>query len=243
MSAVVTALRGDRRSGETKIRSTCSRLTLAGVATYRTPALSTNDARWFFDHGFVVRQSLVMLQRTGRLGSTAIGRGAPMGVEYDDVTCRHVMAHQRQRLLSELLDIDAESFPAPWNLSAPAFRHACRATSEHRVIIARTIASGGDTSSDAGGSASGYVIVGRSAGQAYLQRLAVHPIHRRTGIARLLVWHASQWAGTRGADSMLVNTEPTNAAALALYHSLEFVTLPDPLVVLERPVRATTDTK
>ena len=239
MSAVVTALRGDRRSGETKIRSTCSSLTLAGVATYRTPALSTNDARWFFDHGFVVRQSLVMLQRTGRLGSTAIGRETPIGVEYDDVTCRHVMARQQQRLLSELLHIDGESFAAPWNLSAPAFRHACRATSEHRVIIARAIASGGDAS----GSASGYVIVGRSADQAYLQRLAVHPTHRRTGIARSLVWHASQWAGTRGADSMLVNTEPTNAAALALYHSLGFVTLPDPLVVLERPVHSTTGVK
>ena len=216
---------------------------MAGVATYRTPALSTNDARWFFDHGFVVRQSLVMLQRTGRLGSTAIGRGTPVGVEYDDMTCRHVMARQRERLLSELLHIDGESFAAPWNLSAPAFRHACRATSEHRVIIARAIAAGGDTSGDAGGFASGYVIVGRSAGQAYLQRLAVHPTHRRSGIARSLVWHASQWAGTRGADSMLVNTEPTNAAALALYHSLGFVTLPDSLVVLERPVHATAGVK
>jgi len=235
VSAVVTALRGDRRSGETKIRSTCSRLTVAGVAIYRTPALSTNDARWFFDHGFVVRQSLVMLQSTGRLGSTAIGRGTPIGVEYDDVTCRHVMARQRQRLLSELLHIDGESFAAPWNLSPPAFRHACRATSEHRVIIA--------SGSDADGSAIGYVIVGRSASQAYLQRLAVHPTHRRTGIARSLVWHASQWAGTRGADSMLVNTEPTNAAALVLYHSLGFVTLPDPLVVLERPVHTTAGVK
>ncbi len=212
---------------------------MAGVATYRTPALSTNDARWFFDHGFVVRQSLVMLQRTGRLGSTAIGRGTPIGVEYDDVTCRHVMARQRERLLSELLHIDGESFAAPWNLSPPAFRHACRATSEHRVIIA----SSSDADGSATGSAIGYVIVGRSAGQAYLQRLAVHPSHRRTGIARSLVWHASQWAGTRGADSMLVNTEPTNAAALALYHSLGFVTLPDPLVVLERPVHTTAGVK
>ena len=206
---------------------------------YRTPALSTNDARWFFDHGFVVRQSLVMLQRTGRLGSTAIGRGTPIGVEYDDVTCRHVMARQRERLLSELLHIDGESFAAPWNLSPPAFRHACRATSEHRVIIA----SSSDADGSATGSAIGYVIVGRSAGQAYLQRLAVHPSHRRSGIARSLVWHASQWAGTRGADSMLVNTEPTNAAALALYHSLGFVTLPDPLVVLERPVHTTAGVK
>ena len=235
MSAVVTALRGDRRSGETRIRSTCSRLTVAGVATYRTPALSTNDARWFIDHGFVVRQSLVMLQHQGRFGSLAIGRDTPVGVGYNDVTCRHVMARQRERLLSELLVIDGESFTAPWNLSAPAFRHACRATTEHRVIIAQATASGD--------SAIGFAIVGRSAGQAYLQRLAVHPTHRRTGIARSLVVQASQWTSARGADSMLVNTEPTNKAALALYHSLGFVTLPDPLVVLERPVHVNTGAK
>jgi hypothetical protein len=42
---------------------------------------------------------------------------------------------------------------------------------------------------------------------------------------------------------MLVNTEPTNKAALALYHSLGFVTLPDPLVVLERPVHVNTGAK
>jgi len=235
VSAVVTALRGDRRSGETRIRSTCSRLTVAGVATYRTPALSTNDARWFIDHDFVVRQSLVMLQHQGRFGSLAIGRGTPVGVGYNDVTCRHVMARQRERLLSELLVIDGESFAAPWNLSAPAFRHACRATTEHRVIIAQATASGD--------SAIGFAIVGRSAGQAYLQRLAVHPTHRRTGIARSLVVQASQWTSARGADSMLVNTEPTNKAALALYHSLGFVTLPDPLVVLERPVHVNTGAK
>lgn len=239
MSAVVTALRGDRRSGETRIRSTCSRLTVAGIATYRTPALTANDARWFFDHGFVTRQSLVMLQRNGRLGSVAHGRGSPVDVEYDDVTCRHVMARQRERLLGELLVIDGESFAAPWNLSAPAFRHACRATSEHRVIIARAIASGDDV----GSCASGYAIVGRAGGQAYLQRLAVHPTQRRMGIARSLVIQASQWASARGADSLLVNTEPTNVAALALYHSLGFVTLPEPLIVLERPVHADSGAK
>lgn len=208
---------------------------MAGVATYRTPALSANDARWFFDHGFVTRQTLVMLQRNGRLGSMTIGHGTPIGAEYDDMTSRQVMARQRQRLLGELLVIDGESFATPWNLSAAAFRHACRATSEHRVIIARAAALG-DT-------ADGFAIVGRAAGQAYLQRLAVHPTRRRMGIARSLVIQASQWASTRGADSLLVNTEPTNAAALALYHSLGFVTLPEPLIVLERPVHANAGAK
>lgn len=209
---------------------------MAGVATYRTPALSANDARWFLEHGFIARQSLVMLQRRGHLGSTAYGRSTPTDIDYADVTCRHLMARQRERLLSEILVIDGESFVAPWNLSAAAFRHACRATNEHRVIIARAAASGDIASDFASGYVVGFAIVGRAAGQAYLQRLAVHPTHRRTGIARSLVLVASQWANARGADSLVVNTEPTNAAALALYHSLGFVALPHPLVVLERPV-------
>jgi hypothetical protein len=38
---------------------------------------------------------------------------------------------------------------------------------------------------------------------------------------------------------MLVNTEPTNTTALALYRSLGFDVLPDSLVVMERAVHIT----
>ena len=47
------------------------------------------------------------------------------------------------------------------------------------------------------------------------------------------------WAHSRGALDLLVNTEQSNAAALALYRGLGFVTVPDRLSVLERELEKT----
>jgi ribosomal protein S18 acetylase RimI-like enzyme len=85
----------------------------------------------------------------------------------------------------------------------------------------------------------GFAIIGRVGVRSYLQRLAVAPEARRRGVARQLVHHASLWADGRGAATMLVNTEPTNTTALALYRSLGFDVLPDSLVVMERAVHVT----
>lgn len=222
MSAVVTALRGNRRSVEEKIRSMCSVVRLGDVDTYRSPAVGVKESRWLKDAGFTVAQSLVMLQHTGRLPSPDT---AAIGVR--DVTSRHVLSPKRADVLHRLLEIDAESFPSPWNLDTRTFHHACHATSEHRVILAED---------DASSLPDGYAIVGRVGSRSYLQRLAVAPEFRRRGVARALVHHASRWADLRGATTMLVNTEPTNTAALALYRSLGFDTLSEPLVVLERAV-------
>lgn len=221
MSAVVTALRGDRPKGTGRIRSTCSVVSLSGVDTYRTPALSAHDADWFSDHGFTTVQTLVVLQR----GSRSTDHLSPL-LTHGEVSARHVLSARQSDLCGALLSIDAASFPAPWNMTATSFRHACNATREHRVMIA----------SDTAHTPLGFAIVGRVGTHAYLQRLAVTPTHRRSGVGRSLVHLASQWATTRGASTMLVNTEPTNTGALALYAAIGFVALPDPLFVLERPV-------
>lgn len=218
---MVTALRGDRPKGNGRIRSTCSVVSLSGIDTYRTPALSAHDATWFADHGFTTMQTLVVLQRHG--GST--DHLSPL-LTHDEKSARQVLSARHMELCTALLAIDAASFPSPWNLTATSFHHACAATREHRVLIA---------SNDAG-TPVGFAIVGRVGTYAYLQRLAVLPMHRRSGVGRSLVHLASQWATTRGASTMLVNTEPTNTGALALYAALGFVVLPDPLFVLERPV-------
>jgi len=219
---VVTALRGNRRGAEGKIRSMCSVVSLGDVDTYRTPALSSTDALWLKDEGFTVAQTLVVLQRTGRVSTPSV----PAAMCRNE-TSRHLLSPKRKGLLRALLAIDAASFPAPWNLDAPAFRHACRATGEHRVVIAND---------DNATSPIGYAIVGRVGVRSYLQRLAVAPHARRRGVAQALVHNASLWADSRGATTMLVNTEPTNAAALALYRSLGFDMLPDSFVVMERAV-------
>jgi len=222
---VVTALRGNRRSAEAKIRSMCSVVELGGVDTYRTPALGSADARWLSDEGFTVAQTLVVLQRTGRVSTPT----ATPTICIEE-TSRHLLSPRHEKLLHDLIAIDAASFPAPWNLDRGAFRHACRATGEHRVIIAH------DSTEHL---PVGFAIIGRVGVRSYLQRLAVAPEARRRGVARQLVHHASLWADGRGAATMLVNTEPTNTTALALYRSLGFDVLPDSLVVMERAVHIT----
>ncbi len=229
MSAGVTALRGDGRSGTAKIRSMCSIVPIGGCDTYRTPALSTADAQWFQEHGFATVQSLVVFQHDGKVRSDVSDT-----ITCRNMTCRQVMLRPQRQLLAALLTIDAESFAAPWHLSGQTLRHACRATSAHRILIAYGAP---DTSP------LGYAIVGCVGMHAYLQRLAVSPAQRCRGVAKRLVHDAARWAATRGATTMLVNTEPANDAARALYRTLGFVLLPDPLVVLERAVHPTEGTR
>jgi GNAT superfamily N-acetyltransferase len=52
--------------------------------------------------------------------------------------------------------------------------------------------------------------------------LFVDPGHRRTGVARALLQHAIDRARAAGALRLSLQTEPDNAAALALYTSLGF---------------------
>jgi ribosomal protein S18 acetylase RimI-like enzyme len=89
------------------------------------------------------------------------------------------------------------------------------------------------------GETTGFAIVGRSAQTAYLQRLVVRADVRRRGVATRLVKESLAWAHSRGALDLLVNTEQSNAAALALYRGLGFVTVPDRLSVLERELDET----
>mgnify|MGYP003335797065 FL=1 len=130
-------------------------------------------------------------------------------------------------MLSDLLRLDNQGFAAPWNLSRDAFARACTATYDHSVIVCGT------------DETTGFAIVGRSAQTAYLQRLVVRADVRRRGIATRLVQESLAWAHSRGALDLLVNTEQSNAAALALYRGLSFVTVPDRLSVLERELDET----
>lgn len=137
---------------------------------------------------------------------------------------RRLRARRNDELRESLLQLDATAFAPPWNLSLEAFARACRATSEHAVLVTDT------------DPPTAYALVGRSAQTAYLQRLAVRPERRREGIARRLVQDGLVWAHARGAIELLVNTEPGNDAALALYSGLGFVTMPERLHVLERDI-------
>jgi ribosomal-protein-alanine N-acetyltransferase len=193
-----------------------------GRDVLRTQALGDDDARWFVERGFSAVQSLVML-RHDHVGL------APSG---DDAlapwTWRRLRSRRHAQVADAVLAVDAESFAPPWNMTRDAFAAACHATSDHVVFV----------DSRAGHPVAGFVLAGRSATNAYLQRLAVHPQARRRGIARNLARAALAWAQRNGATSSYVNTEPDNQPALALYASLGFVTNAQRLTVLERPAAA-----
>lgn len=87
-----------------------------------------------------------------------------------------------------------------------------------------------------GGRPTGFAIVGEMSAVAYLQRLAVEPDRLRRGIGGSLVRAALRWAGRRGARTMLLNTQPENGAAAALYEKEGFVALASRLQVLARNV-------
>ena len=199
-----------------------------GRDVLRTPALDENDARWFGERGFSVVQSLVMLRCDARHDPRREVHSIP---DRDDESIaqwswRRLRTRRHEATAQELLSVDAASFATPWNMTSDAFENACRATGDHVVLVA----------SRAAQQVAGYALVGRSATNAYLQRLAVHPALRRRGIARGLVRAGLAWAHDHGASNVFVNTEPHNEAALALYASLGFVEDPRRLAVLERPV-------
>jgi len=232
VSAVASAPRADRRAEALRIRRACSVYSRDGSDVLRTPALDENDARWFVERGFSPMQSLIMLHHDVRQNVRPdMHRDVHRVSARDDETIarwswRRLRARRHEETTADLLAVDAASFAAPWHMTPAAFETACRATGDHVVLVA----------SRAARQVAGFALVGRSATNAYLQRLAVHPELRRRGIARGLVRAGLAWAHDNGASNVFVNTEPHNEAALALYASLGFVEDPRRLVVLERPV-------
>ena len=211
-----------------RIRRACSEYSRDGSKVSRTPALDENDARWYVERGFSAVQSLVLLCRDVQHDPRHERHGIP-GRDDESIaqwSWRRLRTRRHEAMAEELLAVDATSFGAPWNMTPDAFETACRATGDHVVLVA----------SRAAQQVAGYALVGRSATNAYLQRLAVHPALRRRGIASGLVRAGLAWAHDHGASNVFVNTEPHNEAALSLYASLGFVEDPRRLAVLERPV-------
>jgi len=216
----VSGPRAQRRGDERRIRTTCTVVERPSSRVQRTPALGDRDTRWFESHGFRVVQSLVMLRRD------TMPEGSQHHQAVSTWSWRKLRTRRHSPMLDNVLHVDADAFPAPWNLSHGSFARACTATSDHVVLVV-------------GDDVDGFALVGRAAQTAYLQRLAVRGDRRRRGVARRLVQESLTWAYSRGAIELLVNTEPTNESALALYRSLGFVVVPERLSVLERELSET----
>ena len=190
-----------------------------GYDSVRTTALAPAPAESLRDVGFTTAQDLSLL---GVRHHGKVQRDWPRDVAPRSVR-RHPTGRYSPRILRDILQVDRESFGDEWCLDAESLREAFSATRRSRLFISRNR-----------GDIDGFVLVGATHDNGFIQRLAVTPTARRTGVATRLVARALHWTHTTGCTNTVVNTERSNTAALGLYTSFDFEELPHGLVVLER---------
>lgn len=184
-----------------------------GYERVRTNAVAPLVASQLADLGFTLAQDLVLLSRAHRDGE-------------DFAIPRDVRPRSPWRLrshVSDILDLDRVAFGDEWCLDEQSLDDAINATSRSRIFLARR--------DDV---LQGFVLVGLTGRTGYIQRLAVHPEVRRSGVATRLVARSLMWAQRRGVTDTVVNTETSNDPARGLYQAFGFSAMPYGLSVMER---------
>jgi ribosomal protein S18 acetylase RimI-like enzyme len=190
-------------------------LTGQGYRAALTSALTYGEQQPFLDAGFVVHERLHLL-RHALTPLPSPSERLPAGLR---------LRRGRRADRDGALRVDAAAFSPFWRFDARGLEDARVATptSRFRVIAHDEVVVG-------------YAVTGRAASIGYLQRLAVRPDHHRRGLGHALVVDALRWARRRGATSVLVNTQETNADAVRLYEGMGFAREAYGLAVLERPL-------
>jgi len=110
--------------------------------------------------------------------------------------------------VDEIMTIEQASFAFPWS---PRFF-----LQELRVPCARSLLA------LLGGKAVGYIIYWLLPGEVDIHNLAVHPAHRRQGIATSLLREVIEEAKRNASTRVTLEVRKSNEAAQKLYHSLGF---------------------
>lgn len=134
----------------------------------------------------------------------------------------HLVVQTDRSDAHQLLRIDAAAFSTFWRFDDNGLLEALDATGQSMILVIR----------DSDGTAVGFAIVGFGHAIAYLQRVAVDPQWQGHGMGRSLVRVAARKARAAGAKAMLLNTQFDNEAAIALYESEGFTTMPDRLALV-----------
>ncbi len=190
------------------------RLADQGFRKVVTSALAPLEQAGFLAAGFRVEQDLEVLSHQLR----GLPRPSPAAL-VPRRSLRPAGPDDHQAVLA----VDHRAFSPFWHLDLVALTEVLRATprSRFQVVVG-----------EPGGVVLGYAITGRTRDRGFLQRVAVDPSHFRQGIGRALVVDGLRWLRRWHVGRAVVNTQPGNHGALALYEGLGFRRQPFRLSVL-----------
>jgi ribosomal protein S18 acetylase RimI-like enzyme len=189
-------------------------------------------------HGLVVTPALDRLEREPflRSGGEVIDELHLLSHDLDDldrIAHPHrghrdavILRRARRRDWDAVAGLDARAFDSFWHFDTDEIADAVDATPFTRFRVAvGPGASGPD-------GPLGYAVCGRAGRVGFVQRLAVDPAAQGRGVGSALLLDGLHWMRRRGARRALVNTQRTNARALALYRRHGFALEPAGLSVV-----------
>lgn len=120
-----------------------------------------------------------------------------------------IIEDMREDDLDDVVKIEQVSFPDPWSYNM--FK-AELSNSFSRLWVAR----------DTAGGVTGYICFWLLNGETHLLDLAVHPLHRRRGIAFRLITASLDYCKGAGVKSAYLEVRESNEAARRLYERFGF---------------------
>jgi len=185
-------------------------LSAQGFASVLTSVPGPGEQSPFLDAGYRVHEILSLLEVN--LHRTVAATCPQPGLR---------IRLARRSDVKPILKLDAAAFDTFWRFDTEALVEAAHATPRNRQRVAQQ-----------GKKVVGYTMIGQSGRTGFIQRLAVDPDHYGQGTGRTLLLDGLRWLQNREVFQALVNTQPGNSRALALYQSVGFTQRPEDLAVL-----------
>ncbi|MCP4964107.1 MAG: GNAT family N-acetyltransferase [bacterium] len=196
------------RGGASFLQLCSKRLLSLGADGVISPPLPLSAQRAWLQAGFQSYVDLALMRKS---------------LESHDGPPNHLVVEKDDVAIEDLLTIDAAAFPQFWRFDRGGLEEAIAATTRSTTLVILGSA----------GTPIGYAVVGFGSAIAYLQRVAVHPDWQGHGMGRSLVRAVARKARASGAKVLLLNTQLDNESAIRLYEDEGFITLPEPLSLLQ----------